>query len=139
MLFYFEKLIYNNIGDNMKKIIIILLCIFILCSCDKKEKNLSSSCNEIENINYKIIFHSNGGNEIDTIEICDECERPADNSLPTLYRKNYIFGGWYYDSIFLMKADVKTIDELRIETEKDDLGCDYKYKDINLYALWIEK
>ena len=123
----------------MKKIIIIIICMLMLCSCDKEEKKKLSSCNEMENNKYSIIFHSNGGEEIETIDICDDCIRPEDNSLPKLTKKDYVFGGWYYDSIFLMKVDGKTIDELKVEIEKDEMGCDYKYKNVNLYALWIKK
>lgn len=145
MLFYFDKLIYNNIGDNMKKkiilIIVMLLIIVVLLIFQKKEVNKDKigDCNVFQNNPYRVIFHSNGGPEVETVEICDTCERSEDNKLPVLAKKDYYFGGWYYDSLFLMKADVKTIDELELSIEKDVNGCDYKYKDIELYALWIKK
>ncbi len=122
----------------MKKIIVLLLCLFILCSCGK-ETNLSKDCDVFEDNPYKIIFNSNGGEEIESIEICENCERPKDNFLPVLTKKGYNFEGWYYDSMFLMKADVKTIDELKVSIDRDVKGCDSKYLDINLYALWTEK
>ena len=128
----------------MKKSVIIatllITCIIILLVVNRKEKKKDNDieCDVFQNNKYSIIFHSNGGPEIETLEICDDCNRSEDNSLPVIAKKDYNFEGWYYDSLFLMKADVKTIDELNVSIEKNNEGCDYKYKDINLYALWTK-
>ena len=148
MLFYFDNLIYNNIGDNMtnlKKIVIILLvligCFIFFYIFNKKEKNKETivDCDVFQNNPYKIIFHSNGGPEVETVEICEDCPRDENNLLPVLTRKGYNFEGWFYDEYYLMKVNVRTIDELEISIARDDDGCDYKYKDIDLYALWTKK
>ena len=138
VLFYFDKIIYNYYGDNMIKIVILLVCLILLCSCGKKVEKVSE-CPEFYNNKYKVIFNSNGGNNYESIEICDICERPDIDLLPEPTKKGYIFGGWYYDELFLSKADVKTVDQLEPSIFKDDRGCDKGYRDINLYALWIKK
>ena len=127
-----------------KKIILIIVIVLVIIGLlvfQKKEvkKDILSDCNVFQNNAYKIVFHSNDGPEVETIEMCDTCERSEDNKLPVLARKGYDFGGWYYDSLFLSKADVKTVDELEVPIEKDVNGCDYRFKDIDLYALWVKK
>ena len=139
MLFYFEKIIYNYYGDNMKKIVVILICLIILCSCGKKTTPVKKDCPEFKGGEYKVIYHSNGGTEYSDVRMCETCERPEVDLLPQPTKKDYIFGGWYYDELFLSKADVKTTDELESLIYRDERGCDLKYRDINLYALWIKK
>ena len=121
----------------MKKILIILALI-LLCSCSKKESNVIV-CPEFYKNTYKIVFDSQGGSTVESIKICSTCENNETSTLPEPTRKGYEFGGWYYDEIFLSKADVKTVDELELKRYQDKKGCDIKIKDINLYALWIEK
>lgn len=122
----------------MKRTIILLICLLFLCSCGKKKSN-DNKCKELKDWEYKITFYSNGGTEFEEIKMCEKCERPEIDLLPVPTKKNYIFGGWYYDEVFLSKADVKTVDELELKRYQDKKGCDIKIKDINLYALWIEK
>ena len=139
VLFYFVKIIYNYYGDNMKKGVILLICLVLLCSCGKNKNNNTKECPGFYSNKYKVIFNSNGGTQYETIEICDICERPDIDLLPEPTKKGYVFGGWYYDDLFFSKADVKTIDQLEPSIFKDEVGCDRGYKDINLYALWIKK
>ena len=107
----------------MKRTIILLICLLVLCSCGKKN-NSENKCQELKDWEYKITFYSNGGTEFEEIKMCEKCERPEVDLLPVPTKKNYIFGGWYSDSSFANLYD-GTIDLTEVQGDTK-----------NIYAKW---
>ena len=123
------------IGENMKKLIIILFCL-LLISCGKKD---NKSCTELNEGNFKIHFVSNAEIEIPDIEVNIGGIDEESILLSKPEKRNYEFGGWYYDRAFLTKVDGEYSSDVKKSYETDDLGCKTNYKDVTLYALWYEK
>lgn len=83
---------------------------------------------------YRIIYNTNGGNQIDDFIHCGGC-LPKDTELPTPTKKGYEFVGWYYDSSFKKEVTVKYANKIEYTKLYNEDGCVQQAK-VNLYAKW---
>ncbi len=120
----------------MKKWIVLVLALLILCSCSKEEESNVISCVDFYKNNYKIIFYSDN-EKLSEMNICPLCDKVEDLPIPD--KKGFVFNGWYYDELFLTKVEGNTTSNITPNIKRSVNGCDESYNDINLYALWIEK
>ena len=122
----------------MKKVFLLLITLLFLCSCSNKEESNVVSCPDFYKNKYKVVFYSDD-KLLSELEVCQICDNNETSELPVPVKKGYEFAGWYYDELFLSKADVQNINEVEPNIKRDINGCDSSYNDVNLYALWIEK
>lgn len=82
---------------------------------------------------FKVIFNTNGGNEIEPYIHCSNC-KPKDK-MPKPTRKDYNFEGWYYDSAYTKKVSVDDIRKITYTQRYDENGC-VLLTEVILYAKW---
>lgn len=101
------KFNYNNLSGRLKAVLIILLAVLLLTSCNK------------EKTTYKITFMSEG-------KIFAEREMPANFviELPAPQRDGFIFEGWYFDEDYTEMFTAAYFKETPLED------------DIKVYAKW---
>ena len=143
----------------MKKIIIIFFTIVIITSGsfityltigDKNKENNNTpeikkdspekeECNSIDGGSFNLIFNTNGGKEISSMNICIVCSPDSYKSIPTPVRDGYNFDGWYYDKELTKKIEFTSTKDFEVIPEYDNNKCIIGYKDIEIFAKWIEK
>ncbi|MBR4261829.1 MAG: InlB B-repeat-containing protein [Bacilli bacterium] len=143
----------------MKRIIIIFFTIVIITSGsfiiyltigDKNKENNNTpeikkdspekeECNSIDGGSYNLIFNTNGGKEISSMNICIVCSPDSYKDIPTPVRDGYNFDGWYYDKELTNKIEFTSTKNFEVIPEYDNNKCIIGYKDIEIFAKWIEK
>ncbi len=140
----------------MKKLFIILIVIAVIVSGVgityivlnnnnnntpeiKKDSPEKKECNSIDGGSFNLIFNTNGGKEISSMNICIVCSPDSYKSIPTPVRDGYNFGGWYYDKELTKKIEFTSTKDFEVIPEYDSNKCIIGYKDIEIFAKWIEK
>ena len=84
---------------------------------------------------YKIVYYTNGGNKVDSFTHCGSCTYKTAQNLPTPVREGYEFKGWYYDTKFKQKVNVKKATDITYTKNYDSQGCQIQAT-VKLYARW---
>jgi len=116
-------------------IIIILIGIMTIMIIDNNKKE---KCSSITGGSYNLIFNTNSDQEIETMNICIACNPYTYKDIPKGEKEGYKFEGWYYDKELTKKVEVKNTKDISPIPKKKD-GCTIGYKDINIYAKYIEE
>ena len=100
----------------------------------------SCEAKQIDGGSYNVKYNTNGGNTISSVKVAVGAEPTQFGELPIPKKDGYTFAGWYYDSDF--KEPVTATYNAgvgKVEIYKDG-NCEYaRYKDVTLYAKWVEK
>lgn len=128
-------------------LIIIVLILFLFFnnnkdnSSSKKENvtNENEDCDSITGGSFSLIFKTNGGENIQSLKVCIACSPDSYESIPIPKRYGYTFEGWYIDDAFSTKFSGSTTAEVKPISKLDDKNCIIGYKDIYLYAKWIDE
>lgn len=117
----------------MKKILLVLLCAFLLTGCNEKEE-----CVSISGGGFNLKFKTNNETTIEDMNVCIACAPDSYDDLPVLTSDSKEFDGWYYDAEFTSKVEgTSTLDVTpRQILNEDDSDCVMGYSDITLYAKW---
>lgn len=76
---------------------------------------------------FTVVFNTNGGNTLDSEQVCISCDNK--NKLINPKKEGYKFIGWYYDKYFINEVDASYLEELEYLFENNN-------NSINLYAKW---
>ena len=89
---------------------------------------------------YNVKYNTNGGNTISSVKVGVGAEPTQFGELPIPKKDGYTFAGWYYDSNFKEPVTAKYNAGVgKVEHYKEG-NCEYvRYKDVTLYAKWVEK
>lgn len=94
---------------------------------------------------YNLIFETNGGENIETIQLCPGCstigeKTNLDYELPILKKESYEFDGWYADSNYEKKIDSLEEDYEIIDfiEDFDSDNCSLNTYTGKIYAKWKE-
>ena len=112
---------------NIKRVLFIMLLFFSVNVC-----YANNNC--IENVDYKIVYNTVGGNKIDAY-LHNKDEVVSDVELPVPIREGYKFDGWYYDLYLTKLVKAKYINEIEYTQKYYPNGC-ISLTTITLYAKW---
>lgn len=141
-----------------KKNIIIIVSIVIVATIlslllvynyqiKKTKKNYKQTTNKIEKKKcipftgggFNLIFNTNGGEAINNMHVGIAINPDSYQDLPIPTRENYNFDGWYYDNELQTKVECTNSKDIKPVPEYDKNKCMIGYKDIELYAKWVEQ
>ncbi len=105
----------------------------------KNDKSKKEECVFLDGGSYNLIFNTNGGKEISSINICIACSPDSYENIPTPTRDGYNFDGWYFDKELTKKIEFTSTKDFEIIPEYDKNKCIIGYIDIEIFAKWIEK
>ena len=116
-----------------------VLTIFILIMGCAIIDNVSAECSAGNGVpRYVIKFVTNGGNELENVELCTECSDFMNAQLPTTTKDGYSFFGWYADEELTIPVSVsKNWNRVPKEIVRDNEGCATGEIMVTLYAGWI--
>ena len=141
-----------------KKNIIIIVSIVIVATIlslllvynyqtKKTKKNYKQTTNKIEKKKcipftgggFNLIFNTNGGEAINNMHVGIAINPDSYQDLPIPTKENYSFDGWYYDNELQTKVECTNSKDIKPVPEYDKNKCMIGYKDIELYAKWVEQ
>lgn len=118
-----------------KKFTIILLLIMGFVIID----NVSAECVTGNGMSYyDIKFVTNGGNELENMELCASCGDFLVAQLPTPTKDDYNFLGWYADENLTIPINsvADDWDQTVVQYEYDNENCQTNKMNVTLYAKW---
>ena len=144
-----KKKLLISFGILISVLFIILLTYQLKYKNSKKEtkyndnttistKKIKDKCAPFTGESFNIIFITNGGNEIVNMNVGVAANQDSYQDLPIPVKEGYNFEGWYFDTAFNNKVEVTNSKDINPIPEYDDNNCLIRYKDIELYANWIE-
>ena len=95
-------------------------------------------CNNLEGGTRKLIFNTNGGSTLNSIDVCVGCAANTYSNFPTPTKNGYTFAGWFYDSGFTKAVMGDSVNTIPVEYLYDSDHCEVGYKDVTIYAKWVE-
>ena len=133
-------------------LLFVIAIVIIICISDyqdnknniKKEpkstinKTKNNKCVPITGGSFNLIFNTNGGNEIEGMHVCIACSPESYEDLPIPVKEGFDFDGWYYDNEFKTKVEATNSIDIKSVAEYDKNKCMIGYKDIELFANWLE-
>lgn len=120
----------------MKKVLILSIMIILLTtSCGKKE----AVCQDFTGGGYNLLFETNGGDSIPSMNVCIACSPSSYPEVPTPKKKGYKFEGWYYDIELTIKVDATYTYQINPVLKYNENNCHTGYEDVTIYAKWSKK
>jgi hypothetical protein len=103
-----------------------------------KQKKENPVCEGIDGGSFVVTYKANMGEDPVRSSVCIGCAPDTYEALPKPEKTGSIFDGWYYDEKFNRKVEgTTTLDIKPVENTRE--GCRIAYKDVLLYAKWVDK
>lgn len=102
-------------------------------------ENVSAECvHQIGGSYYDIKFVTNGGNNLENMNLCATCADFENAQLPTPTRDGYDFLNWYADeNLTIPVSSIKNdLDQTSMQVEYDGENCPTGKINVTLYAKW---
>ena len=129
-------------------LIVSITCIFgYISSRDKTRKEVRESldtdkikkqCTPFTGGSYTLKFDTDGGDEIEDMNICIACSPDSYKDIPIPEKEGFTFDGWYSDKKLTKKIDFTNTKDIKAVPKYDKDKCMTGYKDITLYANWSD-
>ena len=117
----------------MKKILFVLLAVFLVSGCSEKKKAEEPTCNPIVGGSYTLNFTLvNADLHVESKSVCIACSPDSYEELPVIDD----IDGWYYDEELTKKVEgTSTLDIKPVPIyDTNDKECITGYRNITLYA-----
>ena len=140
-------------GIVIASIVALILIVSITCifgyysSRDKTRKEVRESldgdkiikqCKPFTGGSYTLKFDTNGGDEIEDMNVCIACSPDSYKDIPIPVKEGYKFLGWFTDKEFTNPIHFTNTKDLKSVPEYDEDKCMIGYQDIKIYAKWDE-
>lgn len=102
------------------------------------ERIKKEECSQYTGGSFNIKLNSNDENDITSLNVGVGTDADSYQDLPIPVREGFSFDGWYYDVELNNKVDITNSKDITPIPEYDNKNCLIGYKDIELYAKWIE-
>ena len=131
-------------------IAILTVSIFVFFSkkeTDKKELNkeefsenmTKKKCMPFTGGSFNLIFDTNGGEELESMNICIACSPDSYLDIPIPEKEGSKFLGWFTDKEFTNPIHFTNTKDLKSVPKYDKNNCMIGYENITIHAKWDDE
>ena len=138
-------------GIAIASVVALVLIVSITCilgyysSRDKTRKEvresldtgrISKQCKPFTGGSYTLKFDTDGGTEIEDMNVCIACSPDSYKDIPIPEKEGYTFEGWYTDKEFTNLVSITNIRDFKPVPKYNKDKCMIGYEDITIHARW---
>ena len=97
---------------------------------------ISKQCKPFTGGSYTLKFDTDGGTEIEDMNVCIACSPDNYKDIPIPEKEGYTFEGWYTDKEFTNMVSITNIRDFEPVPKYDKNKCKIGYQDITIHARW---